>query len=241
MNPSLSAVLFCLVICAVFVWLAVKRMRADKPYRVFVWLARFFGVMVVMGVFNILEAEGNRLGGLVVVAGAFAVLAIVSWVVRRLGARKKADLDSMLKNHHACQTKIVVPEQVAREFKPRSLNTWALSISLITLFFLVGRYIFIVIKYLPYSLFKECWIDDVHLHLSVVGFSFLVSGLIYIAIRYVFSFVLDSFSKASIAYKNDNPLNAICYAFISTFSLAITLCLIIYAVSETCYLMKCYL
>lgn len=91
MNPSLSAVLFCLVLCAVFVWLAVKRMRAGKPHRVFVWLARFFGVMVVMGVDSICKAEGIILGGLVVVAGAFAVLATVSWVVRELGKRKKAE------------------------------------------------------------------------------------------------------------------------------------------------------
>lgn len=94
MNTYLFPTLFCLALCVVFVWLAVKRMRSGKPHRVFLWLARFFGGMVVMGVFNILEAEGIRLGGLVVVAGAFAVLATVLWVVKALGARKKAEPDS---------------------------------------------------------------------------------------------------------------------------------------------------
>ena len=88
MNPSLSAVLFCLVLCAVFVWLAVRRMRADKPHRVFLWLARFFGVMVVMGVNDAFRREGIILGGLVVVAGAVMVLMIVSGIIRELGARK---------------------------------------------------------------------------------------------------------------------------------------------------------
>lgn len=89
MNPSLSTVLFCLVLCTVFVWLAVKRMRAGKPHCVFVWLARFFGVMVVMGVDSICKAEGIMLGGLVMVAGAVIVLMIVSGVIRELGAQKK--------------------------------------------------------------------------------------------------------------------------------------------------------
>ena len=93
MNPSLSAVLFCLVLCTAFVWLAVKRMRVGKPHRVFVWLARFFGVMVVMGVDSICKAEGIILGALVVVAGVVIVLMIVSGVIRELGARKKAEQD----------------------------------------------------------------------------------------------------------------------------------------------------
>ena len=74
--------------CTVLVWLAVKRMRAGKPHRVFVWLARFFGVMVVMGVDSVCKAEGITLGGLVVVAGALIVLMIVSGVIRELGGRK---------------------------------------------------------------------------------------------------------------------------------------------------------
>lgn len=94
MDAYLFPALFCLVLCTAFVWLAVKRMRADKPHRVFLWLARFFGVMVVMGVNDAFRREGIILGGLVVVAGAFAVLATVSWVVRELGKRKKAEQDS---------------------------------------------------------------------------------------------------------------------------------------------------
>lgn len=91
MDTFLFPVLFCLVLCTVFVWLAVKRMRAGKPHRVFVWLARFFGVMVVMGVDSICKAEGIILGGLVVVAGAVMVLMIVSGVIRELGGRKKVE------------------------------------------------------------------------------------------------------------------------------------------------------
>lgn len=64
MDAYLFPTLFCLVLCAAFVWLAVKRMRAGKPHRVFLWLARFFGVMVVMGVDSICKAEGIILGGL---------------------------------------------------------------------------------------------------------------------------------------------------------------------------------
>lgn len=94
MAPSLSAVLFCLALCAVFVWLAVRRMQAGKPHRVFLWLARFFGVMVVMGVDSICKAEGIILEGLVVVAGAVMMLMIVSGIIRELGARKKAEPDS---------------------------------------------------------------------------------------------------------------------------------------------------
>ena len=89
MDAYLFPTLFCLVLCAAFVWLAGKRMRAGKPHRVFVWLARFFGVMVVMGVDSICKAEGIILGGLVVVAGAVIVLMIVSGIIRELGARKK--------------------------------------------------------------------------------------------------------------------------------------------------------
>ena len=89
MDTFLFPVLFCLVLCTAFVWLAVKRMRAGKPHRVFVWLARFFGVMDVMGIDNICKDEGIILGGLVVVAGAVMVLMIVSGVIRELGARKK--------------------------------------------------------------------------------------------------------------------------------------------------------
>lgn len=85
MDAYLFPSLFCLVLCAVFAWLAVKRMRADRPHRVFLWLARFFSVMVVMGADSIFEAEGIMLGGLVVVAGAIGVLVIVSWVIRELG------------------------------------------------------------------------------------------------------------------------------------------------------------
>ena len=88
MDTYLFPALFSLVICTVFVWLAVRRMRADKPHRVFLWLARFFGVMVVMGVDSICKAEGVMLGGLVVVAGAVGVLMIVSWMIRKLGTRK---------------------------------------------------------------------------------------------------------------------------------------------------------
>lgn len=93
MDAYLFPALFCLVLCAAFVWLAVRRMRASKPHRVFLWLARFFGVMVVMGVDSICKAEGIILGGLVVVAGAVMVLMIVSGVIRELGARKKAEQD----------------------------------------------------------------------------------------------------------------------------------------------------
>lgn len=89
MDAYLFPSLFSLVLCAVFVWLAVKRRRTNKPHRVFLWLARFFGVMIVMGVFNILKEGGVAGGGLIAVAGAFAVLATVSWVVRELGTRKK--------------------------------------------------------------------------------------------------------------------------------------------------------
>lgn len=91
MDAYLFPALFCLVLCAAFVWLAVRRMRASKPHRVFLWLARFFGVMVVMGVDSICKAEGIILGGLVVVAGAVMVLMIVSGIIRELGKRKKAE------------------------------------------------------------------------------------------------------------------------------------------------------
>lgn len=91
MNTYLFPTLLCLVLCVVFVWLAVKRMRAGKPHRVFVWLARFFGVMVVMGVDSICKDEGIILGGLVVVAGAVMVLMIVSGIIRELGGRKKIE------------------------------------------------------------------------------------------------------------------------------------------------------
>ena len=94
MNPSLSAVLFCLVICAVFVWLAVKRMRADKPYRVFVWLARFFGVMVVMGVYEAFRREGIQLGGLIVWGAGIGAWILVPWIIRELSRRKNRDQDS---------------------------------------------------------------------------------------------------------------------------------------------------
>lgn len=94
MDTYLFPALFSLVLCAVFVWLAVKRMRSGKPHRVFVWLARFFGVMVVIGVDSICKAEGIILGGLVVVAGAVIVLMIVSWVIRELGKRKKTEHSS---------------------------------------------------------------------------------------------------------------------------------------------------
>ena len=91
MDAYLFPALFCLVLCAAFVWLAVRRMRASKPHRVFLWLARFFGVMVVMGVDSICKTEGIILGGLVVVAGAVMVLMIVSGIIRELGKRKKAE------------------------------------------------------------------------------------------------------------------------------------------------------
>lgn len=90
MDAYLFPTLFCLVLCAAFVWLAVRRMRADKPHRVFLWLARFFGVMVVMGVNDAFRREGIILGGLVVVAGAVMVLMIVSGITE-LGKRKKAE------------------------------------------------------------------------------------------------------------------------------------------------------
>lgn len=91
MDTYLFSALFCLILCAAFVWMAVKRMRAGKPHRVFLWLARFFGVMVVMGVDSIFKAEGIILGGLVVVAGAVMVLMIVSGVIRELGGWKNAE------------------------------------------------------------------------------------------------------------------------------------------------------
>ena len=80
MSHYLFLSMFSLALCAAFVWLAVRHMRAGKPHRVFVWLARFFGVMVVMGVDSICKAEGIILRGLVVVAGAVMVLMIVSGV-----------------------------------------------------------------------------------------------------------------------------------------------------------------
>ncbi|WP_297851838.1 hypothetical protein [uncultured Akkermansia sp.] len=38
MDAYLFPSLFCLVLCAVFVWLAVRRMRAGKPLRICLWL-----------------------------------------------------------------------------------------------------------------------------------------------------------------------------------------------------------
>ena len=91
MAAYLFPALFCLALCAVFVWLAVRRMRTDKPHRVFLWLARFFGVMVVMGVYEAFRREGILLGGLIVWGAGIGAWILVPWIIRELGARKKAE------------------------------------------------------------------------------------------------------------------------------------------------------
>ena len=93
MDAYLFPALFCLVLCAAFVWLAVRRMRASKPHRVFLWLARFFGVMVVMGVYEAFRREGIQLGGVIVWGAGIGAWILVPWIIRELGARKKAEQD----------------------------------------------------------------------------------------------------------------------------------------------------
>lgn len=66
-------------------------MRAGKPHRVFLWLARFFGVMVVMGVYEAFRREGIQLGGLIVWGAGIGAWILVPWIIRELGARKKAE------------------------------------------------------------------------------------------------------------------------------------------------------
>lgn len=88
MDTYLFPSLFCLVLCTVLVWLAVKRMRAGKPHRVFLWLARFFGVMVVMGVYEAFRREGIQLGGLIVWGSGIGAWILVPWIIKELGARK---------------------------------------------------------------------------------------------------------------------------------------------------------
>lgn len=184
MDTFLFPVLFCLVLCTAFVWLAVKRMRAGKPHRVFVWLARFFGVMVVMGVYEAFRREGIQLGGLIVWGAGIGAWILVPWIIRELSRRKNREQDS--EQRPPVEQK---KEKYSTAIKP--IRWLQVAIILIG----CGLYVFT----------SECLIDQysssiIHKH---GGATFVLAWFVFLAL--IIPFIKNILNKGIRFYKEESP------------------------------------
>lgn len=184
MDTYLFPTLLCLVLCTTFVWLAVKRMRAEKSHRVFVWLARFFGVMVVMGVYEAFRREGIQLGGLIVWGAGIGAWILVPWIIRELSRRKNREQDS--EQRPPVEQK---KEKYSTAIKP---TRW-LQVAIILIG--CGLYVFT----------SECLIDQysssiIHKH---GGATFVLAWFVFLAL--IIPFIKNILNKGIRFYKEESP------------------------------------